>query len=564
MKIQISVKATKLQNSAGLFKGTSDPFAVVTILGNRPGDRPVIIGKTEVIKNTLDPDWITTFKVDYNLGDPVNVLVKIFDKVSDGDNIPMGSGVFDVGRVMGAKGNTKAKKMRDDAGTIFLKVAKASPSETLTLKMSGIEFDNLDGFFNKSDPFFEIRKKDRGLRGEEWNIVHRSDYVKNDLNPDWPEEEIDLGVLCGDNLDEPLYIRIFDNESSGTHELMGQFETSVNGLIAAAQDSSVIDMMKEGEKTGGIMIQNAEVSGMEPDEPEPEPEPEAEPEEYVPPEHPKFTDYIAGGCEINLGVAIDFTGSNGNPREPGTLHYIHEDGQQNSYQKAMSLIGSILQNYDSDNKYPVWGFGAKYGGVVRHCFQCGSNEEVDGVQGILDAYSETFESGLIMSSPTDITQVIQAAASRAMSSQSEAFEQGMQKYSVLLILTDGAVSDVEATARCINAVDQAPLSIVIVGIGDADFGDMQTLDDNIDGGIDCVQFVEFNNHEENPAGLTSATLDEIPGQLEKFFLSHGIMPLPPVQLEEEDIVVEPFMEEQEIDLSIEFDGNGNATSADRS
>ena len=32
-----------------------------------------------------------------------------------------------------------------------------------------------------------------------------------------------------------------------------------------------------------------------------------------------FLDYIAGGCELNVAVAIDFTGSNGDPRQPGKL-----------------------------------------------------------------------------------------------------------------------------------------------------------------------------------------------------------------------------------------------------
>ena len=32
-----------------------------------------------------------------------------------------------------------------------------------------------------------------------------------------------------------------------------------------------------------------------------------------------FVDYISGGCELNVAVAIDFTGSNGDPRQPGKI-----------------------------------------------------------------------------------------------------------------------------------------------------------------------------------------------------------------------------------------------------
>jgi hypothetical protein len=47
-KVRLELYASKLPNLAGAFKGTSDPFAIVTVLANNPGDKPRIIGKTEV------------------------------------------------------------------------------------------------------------------------------------------------------------------------------------------------------------------------------------------------------------------------------------------------------------------------------------------------------------------------------------------------------------------------------------------------------------------------------------------------------------------------------------
>ena len=99
------------------------------------------------------------------------------------------------------------------------------------------------------------------------------------------------------------------------------------------------------------------------------------------------------------------------------------------------------------------------------------------------------------------------------------------------------------------------MEIVIVGIGSADFSGMQFLDDN-SGDIDIAQFVEFNKqHKRDPNSLSSATLDEIPNQLEKYFVRHNIMPNPPVQLEEDEIVVAP--EEEEFDLNIDFGAEGD-------
>jgi hypothetical protein len=209
-----------------------------------------------------------------------------------------------------------------------------------------------------------------------------------------------------------------------------------------------------------------------------------------------------------------------------------------------------LAKYDSDQKFPVYGFGAKYSGVVRHCFECGGAPEHHGVAGVLAAYKKTFSSGLIMSGPTVFTEVLETVAARATSCQDAAFERGEQCYTVLLILTDGAVSDVQATSECFQKVSQAPLSVVIVGIGSADFGAMRFLDDYSGSGKrDIAQFVEFSKCKHSSQMLTAQTLDEIPGQLTGYFKSMGIAALPPGTRADQDVVVE---EEEEIDLSLDF------------
>lgn len=101
MKVELSVHALKLKNVAGAFKGTSDPFAVVTQIAATPGERPRVIGKTEVVKNSLNPQWVTSFTLDYEMGMPLKVAVNIFDEVRKGDNKTMGSAVFEIGEVLG-------------------------------------------------------------------------------------------------------------------------------------------------------------------------------------------------------------------------------------------------------------------------------------------------------------------------------------------------------------------------------------------------------------------------------------------------------------------------------
>ena len=115
------------------------------------------------VKNSLSPDWIKCFYVDYELGTPVSILIKIFDQVNNGDNIEMGSSVFEIGSVLGSKGNTKAKKLKS-GGNLFVRAQKAVGSGLLCLKLSGISLTNTEGFMKKSDPFYEFVRKDFGQR----------------------------------------------------------------------------------------------------------------------------------------------------------------------------------------------------------------------------------------------------------------------------------------------------------------------------------------------------------------------------------------------------------------
>ena len=102
--------------------------------------------------------------------------------------------------------------------------------------------------------------------------------------------------------------------------------------------------------------------------------------------------FIVGGCEISLSVAVDFTASNGDPVTPSSLHYIDRSGlgRLNEYQNAILSVGSVLEPYDSDKLYPVYGFGARLRGLdgqwtqVQHCFPVyGGGLQVQGVRGIM-------------------------------------------------------------------------------------------------------------------------------------------------------------------------------------
>ena len=96
-----------------------------------------------------------------------------------------------------------------------------------------------------------------------------------------------------------------------------------------------------------------------------------------------FLEYVFGGCDIDLSIAIDFTLSNRPPQDPTSLHYF--DPQKNQYLQVIQSVGSILQYYNSDKFINLYGFGGAvppFNQRAHHCFAMNGdifNPRVNGV-----------------------------------------------------------------------------------------------------------------------------------------------------------------------------------------
>ncbi|XP_043540333.1 copine-7-like [Chiloscyllium plagiosum] len=111
-----------------------------------------------------------------------------------------------------------------------------------------------------------------------------------------------------------------------------------------------------------------------------------------------------------------------------------------------------------------------------------------------------------------------------------------QKYYMLLILTDGVVTDISETRDAIVEASCLPMSIIIVGVGNADFSDMRALDgeDGIllssygqEAARDIVKFVPFREFKKAPtSALAKYVLAEVPKQVVEFYASQGLPPEP--------------------------------------
>ena len=215
----------------------------------------------------------------------------------------------------------------------------------------------------------------------------------------------------------------------------------------------------------------------------------------------------------------------------------------NQYETAIQSVVQIIEDYDSDGLMPVLGFGARLppDGKVSHEFFVNghpNNPYCERTYGVLEAYKACI-SRIQLFGPTNFSPTI-----RHVSDIAKNFTDGSQ-YFVLLIITDGIITDMEHTKEAIVTAAEYPLSIIIVGVGEANFDAMEELDgDDIrittqKGKVasrDIVQFVplrKFYNpstvgrldSEQTKSNLAKEVLAEIPDQLISYMKMKQIEPL---------------------------------------
>ena len=105
----------------------------------------------------------------------------------------------------------------------------------------------------------------------------------------------------------------------------------------------------------------------------------------------------------------------------------------------------------------------------------------------------------------------------------------------MLVIADGSLNDLDETIEQLILLADQPCSVVIVGVGSADFSDMNVLDgdkNRISAGgksasRDLVSFVNFRKITEKGRtvyDLANALLGEIPDQLLQFMEKKNLTP----------------------------------------
>ncbi|KAL6457821.1 hypothetical protein MHYP_G00330510 [Metynnis hypsauchen] len=524
-KIEVTVSCRNLLDMDTFSK--SDPVVLLYTQGIGTKEWREF-GRTEVIENTLNPDFVRKFVLDFFFEEKQNLRFDVYNVDTRSSNISkhdfLGQTFCTLGEIIGSTGSRMERTLSGIPGKkcgaiIFTAEELSNCRDIATMQLCANKLDKKD-FFGKSDPFLVFyRSNEDGT----FTICHKTEVIKNTLNPVWQPFTIPVRALCNGDYDRTVKIDVYDWDRDGSHDFIGEFTTSYRELSRGQSQFNVYEVLnpkKKGKKkkyvnSGTVTLLSFKVES-----------------EYT------FVDFIRGGTQLNFTVAIDFTASNGNPAQPTSLHYM-SPYQMNTYAMALKAVGEIIQDYDSDKLFPAYGFGAKLppDGKISHVFPLNGNSEDPncvGIEGVLEAYFQSLRT-VQLYGPTNFAPVINQVARSAQD-----ITDGSQ-YFVLLMITDGVISDMVQTKEAVVNASALPMSIIIVGVGPAEFDAMEELDgDDVRVSSrgrfaerDIVQFVPFRDYIDRSgnqvlsmARLAKDVLAEIPDQLLSFMKSKEIDPRP--------------------------------------
>ncbi|XP_067904791.1 copine-1-like isoform X3 [Heterodontus francisci] len=523
-KVQLTISCENLMDKD--VGSMSDPLCVLR-QNTGADDQWMELDRTERVKNCQSPEFAKKLEVDYYFERVQKLKFGIYDIDNKSTNLNdddfLGGVECTLGQIVSSKTFTRPLHLKKGKlagkGNITIIAEEIQDKRAAILQLEARNLENKD-FMGKSDPFLELYRQGDG---DKWQLAYRSEVIKNNLNPNWKTFSVSLQSLCNGDMQKPIKVTCSDYDGDGSHDLIGIFETNFSKLQQVEAGTPIefecIHPEKKKKKksyknSGIIRVRSCKVET-----------------DY------SFLDYVMGGCQINFTVGVDFTGSNGDPRSPDSLHYLSPNGV-NEYLTAIWSVGQVVQDYDTDKLFPAFGFGAQVppNWQVSHEFSLNfdpNNPYCQGVQGIIDAYRNAIVN-VRLYGPTNFSPIITHVAQFAAASTQQAIA---GQYYVLLIITDGEITDLDQTRNAIVEASKLPMSIIIVGVGSADFKAMEFLDGD-DGVLksltgekvarDIVQFVPFRQFQNAPKeALAQTVLAEVPKQLVSYFKMRNLAPVNP-------------------------------------
>ena len=199
----------------------SDPMCVVYVQ-QQTSQAWQEYARTEVLQNTLNPEFSTKILIGYRFEEQQKLKFKIYD--IDGHNPILenhdflGEAECSLGQIVSAKNFTTPllHQVRHQQ-TIHIRVEETGTNkEEVEFVVAGQDFKKT-GLFSKPDPFLAIYHKEGN------HLVYRTTFLKDNLNPRWPKFVLPMRTLRTDaGLDTKLNLQVWNYNRNGSHKLMGE------------------------------------------------------------------------------------------------------------------------------------------------------------------------------------------------------------------------------------------------------------------------------------------------------------------------------------------------------
>ena len=240
----------------------SDPIAV---LYHKPfaSNHWVELKRTECIANTLNPDFATKIKITYHFEEQQHLKFCIYD-------IDSANPVLDKHDFLGEYecslatlvSSGRVEKPLIDKGCnvscgniIIISEELSACKEDMTIQFFGKNLTNKH-WFGSISPFLEFYKANEDGT---FLLVHRTEPVRNCVNPVWKEFKTQLRSFCSGDYDRTVKVCCKEFITSGSHKLIGSFMTNVRMLKEGPGANNVYELINEERKVSVSLLKCCKV-----------------------------------------------------------------------------------------------------------------------------------------------------------------------------------------------------------------------------------------------------------------------------------------------------------------
>ncbi|KAN0025068.1 hypothetical protein ACTFIV_009480 [Dictyostelium citrinum] len=378
------------------------------------------------------------------------------------------------------------------------------------LGINGLNLDSKD-LNGKSDPFFKVYKLDQYGKKK---FVYESEVQKKTLNPNFNYISMPLVKWCSNDITRELIIKVYDWNLIGKSEKIGICRLTTEQILDQSKSTKEFIIINKKKKAGYLQVHFAKII-----------------KKY------SIMDYIAGGCQLSVMVAIDCSSSNSKKK----FHNFSEN-EESDYGSAIFKITDFLEDWPSNGSIEVLGFS----GIIpntdhkSYCFPFSldpKNAFVNSANDIFKLYYNNIDE-ITPTDPSKINEVFQYAINKSLPPIDQSEEQLNQKYTILLIFTDGDITDIEESYKILLNASELPLSIILVQIGDC--YNLSRKLNNLENYLDhhdllnkpkpnrgIVNHVEYTKDIKRFYNLEVDIMKNVPTQFTSYFINKNIDPNSP-------------------------------------